>query len=342
MKVTRPTNLGIGLQKFFHDYLPKLRGLSPRTTQSYRDSIVLLLKFLATHQSKTVDHLDLDDLTAETITQFLNDLESQRNNSISTRNARLAGAMHTLTRFLAGLHPQNMAALQAILNLPFKRGTTSVPIEYVEENEVQALLASIDRRTISGRRDYALFALMFNIGARVQEIIDLRFLDLRLEPPCQVRLSGKGNKVRICPIWPQTARLLRDLRDEAHAGEKSDSPVFVNRHGGRLTRFGVRYLLRKHIKAACRDIPILESKRIHPHSLRHSTAVHLLKAGVDFATISHWLGHASLDTTMRYARSDLDLKRQALSQVFPEVLGVSSRRKDPLPEASLFEWLRGL
>jgi site-specific recombinase XerD len=193
---------------------------------------------------------------------------------------------------------------------------------YLEKTEIEALLAGIDRSSLSGQRDYAMFSLMFNTGARVQEILNLRVCDLRLASPCQVRLAGKGNKTRICPIWPRTAQLLRDLIQKQHASVENpaNQPVFVNERGVAMTRFGVRYLLRKYVAASTAAAPTLAGKQIHPHSLRHTTAIHLLKAGVDFATISQWLGHASLNTTMRYARADIDLKRQALAQVFPEVL----------------------
>ncbi len=176
-----------------------------------------------------------------------------------------------------------------------------------------------------------MFSLMFNTGARVQEILNRRIRDVRLESPFQVRLASKGNKVRVCPIWPRTAQLVRDLIHKQHAGLEStaDHAVFLNERGAAMTRFGVRYLLQKYVAAAATAVPTLASKRIHPHSLRHTTAVHLLKAGVDFATISQWLGHSSLDTTMRYARADIDLKRQALAQVFP--MCWHPQRAAPLP-----------
>jgi site-specific recombinase XerD len=215
-----------------------------------------------------------------------------------------------------------MAALQQVLGIPFKRGARAAPIEYLEKTEIEILLAGIDRSTLSGQRDYAMFSLMFNTGARVQEILNLRVRDVRLESPFQVRLAGKGNKMRICPIWPRTAQLLKELIQKQHAGVESpaDQSIFLNERGAAMTRFGVRYLLQKYVAAGTTAAPTLAGKRIHPHSLRHTTAIHLLKAGVDFATISQWLGHASLNTTMRYARADIDLKRQALAQVFPEVL----------------------
>ena len=240
--------------------------------------------------------------------------------------------------------PEHMVTLQQILGIPFKRGERVTPIEYLDKPEIEALLNGIDRTTPSGRRDYAMFALMFNTGARVQEIVDLRARDVRLESPCQVRLLGKGNKVRTCPIWPRTAQLLKDLISRRHNGsdDAADQPIFVNERGSPLSRFGVRYLLQKHVATAARTVPSLATKSIHPHSLRHTTAIHLLKAGVDFATISQWLGHASLNTTMRYARADLDLKRQALAQVFPEVLAPPKGGAFVFRGEDITGWLRRL
>ena len=216
-----------------------------------------------------------------------------------------------------------------------------MPIESLEHDEVRALLDSIDRSHVPGRRDYALFALMFNTGARVQEILNLRPSDVRLEAPAQVRLRGKGNKTRVCPIWAATAQLLRPL---CIAAAKSSDPIplFVNQRGQPLTRFGVRYLLGRHLRSAVSRSSTLQGKSIHLHSIRHTTAIHLLKAGVDFASISQWLGHASLNTTMVYARSDLDLKRQALLQVFPDALSPPIAGKVAMGRVHIVEWLRRL
>jgi site-specific recombinase XerD len=150
---------------------------------------------------------------------------------------------------------------------------------------------------------------MFNTGARVQELLDLRLCDLRLQRPCEVRLQGKGNKVRVCPIWRQTAKLLQRLIDERVDSVDATAALFVNGRDAELTRFGVYDLLRKHLAAASVDVPERREKLTHPHSLRHTTAISLLKAGVDFPTISQWFGHASLSATMRYARADIDMKR---------------------------------
>lgn len=341
MKPHRPNTLGKALVRFFQEYLPNLRGMSSHTIHGYRDAVVLFLRFASEQTGRSVEDLDMADLNAEQVAAFLDFLERERRNGISTRNARLA-ALHCLAHFLAGEHPELLSQLQRVLGVPFKRGTTQHTVEYLEANEVKALLSQIDRSTRAGQRDYALFALMFNTGARVQEVLNLRRCDIRTEPPYQVRLLGKGGKVRTCPIWANTASLLRGLSQALPDTQDSQATLFRNERGGKLTRFGVGYLLRKYVAGAATTVDTLRNKRIHPHSVRHSTAVALLKAGVDFATISQWLGHASLNTTMVYARADLDLKRQALTQVFPDVLGASVPGQLKHGSADLLGWLRRL
>ncbi len=343
MSRSTPTALGRDLMTFFEDFLPAQRGLSPHTIRSYRDALLLLLRFSARDLRRTVDRLDVPDLTVERITRFLAALETERGNGIATRNARL-GAIHVFARYLAAQRPEHLGTLQRIIGMPFKRGAIEAPIEYLERAELDALLKSIDRATPLGRRDYALFAFMFNTGARVQEVLDLRIADVRLEAPPQVRLLGKGRKTRICPLWPATARLLRALIAERDArGAEAASPlVFTNARGRPLTRYGVRYLLRRYVQKASQVAPSLKTKRLHPHSIRHSTAVALLKSGVDFATISQWLGHAGLNTTMRYARADLDLKRRALAQAFPDAVAPPPGGRLLLTGVDLAGWLRRL
>ena len=343
MNNRRSSELGRMVRRFFEEYLPHLRGLSTHTIRSYRDALVLFLRFASSDAGRPIEQLGIADLDRECVMRFLAYLEAVRQNSIATRNARLA-ALHTFARFLATERPEHLAMLQAILGIPFKRGAREIPIEYFETTEMAALLQSIDRTTPGGRRDYALFALLFNTGARVQEILDLRVCDVRLDPPHQVRLRGKANRLRMCPIWPSTAQQLRALIDsEISKGEEDPATaiVFRNQRGGPLTRFGVRYRLQKHLAAGAAVAPTLSGKRLHPHSLRHTTAVQLLKADVDFATISQWLGHASVNTTMRYARADIDLKRAALSQVFPEALS-PPKSTHAIDSTDITGWLRTL
>jgi site-specific recombinase XerD len=341
MKAPAPTDLGRDLVHFFEEYLAGQRGMSTNSIRSYRDALLLLLRFAARDADRRVDQLQVSDFTADRIARFLQFLERDRKNAIVTRNARL-GAIHVFARFLAGQRPEYLGSLQRVISLPFKRGAREAPVEYLDANEIDALLKSIDRTHPAGRRDYTLLALMFNTGGRVQEILDLRRKDVRLESPYQVRLCGKGNKVRFCPIWPAVANLVRGLIAETAStgSDPAETMLFTNARGRPLTRFGARYILRKHVAAATRMAPTLQDKDVHPHSLRHSTAIALLKSGVDFATISQWLGHASLNTTMRYARSDIDLKRQALSQVFPEALAPPRGGGLRVDGSDLVGWLR--
>jgi len=327
-----PNALAGALRKFFGDHLPTIRGVSPHTIRSYRDGFALLLRFLATATGRPVATLDMPDVTVDHIVAFLQHVEQDRGVSATTRNVRLA-AIHTFARFLAAQEPVYLDQAQRILAIPFKRARPR-PIAYFEYEDIAAVLASVDRSTRAGRRDYTLLAAMFNTGARVQEILDIRAGDLQLTKPYQVRLMGKGRKVRWCPLWPQTAQLLRsDLR--------SDAAVFVNQRGLPLTRFGVRFILAKHLRHAAQQQPSLATKRFHPHSLRHSTAVHLLKSGVDLPTIAHWLGHASVNTTNRYVTVDLELKRKALARAAP-VGSSRSSRASWRQNASVLEWLEAL
>jgi len=334
-----PNALACTLRKFFGDHLPAIRGVSPHTIRSYRDSMALLLRFLATTTARPVATLDVPDLTVEHVVAFLHHVEQHRGVTATTRNVRLA-AIHSFARFLAAQEPVYLDQAQRLLAIPFKRARPR-PIAYLEYEEIAAVLASVDRSTRAGRRDYTLLAAMFNTGARVQEILDLRASDLQLTKPHQVRLVGKGRKVRWCPLWPQTAQLLRAWCIERQLDLRSEAPVFVNQRGLPLTRFGVRFILAKRLRQAAQHQPSLATKRFHPHSLRHSTAIHLLKSGVDLPTIAHWLGHASVNTTNRYVTVDLELKRKALARAAP----LGTTRSSPAPwrrDASVLEWLEAL
>jgi len=313
MKRQPPNLLGTVLRDYFMDHLPRVRGLSPHTSQSYRDSLVLLLRFLSARSQRAVAELDLKDLDPPGILAFLSSLERERKNGAATRNVRLS-ALHALFRFVASRNPEYLDLAQRVRGIPFKRAPERA-IDYLEREEVDAILKAIDRTTSLGSRDYALLATMFNTGARVQEIADLRACDLQRTKPFQVRLFGKGRKERYCPLWPQTAAVLRAFCRERNLDLRSETRVFLNHRGEPLTRFGIRYILARRLDRASQITPHLRRKRLHPHSMRHSTAIALLKSGVALSTISHYLGHASLNTTNRYAKVDLDMKRRAIARV---------------------------
>jgi site-specific recombinase XerD len=315
MKKKLPNLLGAIVCDYFTDHLPRVRGTSPHTIHSYRDSIVLLLRFLSASSKRTVAELDLKDLPPHGILAFLSYLEKERKNGVAIGNVRLS-AIHALFRFVASRNPEHLELAQRVLGIPFKRASQRV-IDYLEREEIESILKTIDRTTRQGTRDYALLAIMFNTGGRVQEIVDLRACDFQLTKPFQVRLFGKGRKERYCPLWSQTAAVLRAFCKEWNLDLRSEARIFLNHRGEPLTRFGVRYILAQRLCHACREIPNLRKKRLHPHSMRHSTAIALLKSGVDLSTISHYLGHSSPATTNRYAKLDLEMKRKAIARVKP-------------------------
>jgi integrase/recombinase XerD len=332
-----PNRLASSLRNYFADHLPRLRGMSPHTVHSYRDTVVLLLRFISSTRKVEVCDLDVADLQPDRILAFLAHLEKDRGNSATTRNVRLA-AIHAFFRYVGAQHPDHLEQAQRVLGVPFKRTDQRV-IEYLDRTEIETVLAGIDRKTADGRRDYALLATMFNTGARVQEVIDLRANDLQLARPYQLRLFGKGRKERYCPLWPQTAQVLMAMCDERSIDLRSDARVFLNHRGTRLTRFGVRYILAKHIDRVRPAVTSLARKRLHPHSMRHSTAVALLKSGVDLSTISQWLGHTSPTTTSRYAILDLDMKRDAINRVKPIA---ASRKTGWRASETVLQWLENL
>jgi integrase/recombinase XerD len=338
MKTQPSTVLAHELRDFFSTHLPLVRGLSPKTVGSYRDTFVLLLRFLSKRHACAIVNLDLAHLGTEDLIAFLDDLERERGNCIATRNARLA-AIHSFARFIATRLPEQVERCQGLLTIPTKRAPIR-PVEHLEPDEIRAMIAAVDCRKPAGRRDLALLLTLFNTGARVQELLDIRLADLHLEGPCQVRLHGKGRKERVCPLWVETVEALQALLSQIN-GADPNPPIFRNCRGETLTRFGVRYLLCGYAERARTAAPRIAQKRIHPHTYRHSAAVYLLQSGVDIVTISHWLGHACIATTNRYAVSDLETKRKALERAGPIEKGneaVASWRKD----ASILEWLEGL
>jgi len=338
VKKKKSNELGIALRGFFCDYLPQMKGMSLHTVHSYRDSLKLLFLFLS-RDNGSVDTLCFDELAVNRIEAFLNHLETQRHNSTGTRNVRLS-AVHSFFRYVATTFPEYLYLSQQILGIPFKRMRTRA-IEYLEFEELETLLDRVDRSKPDGRRDYALLTLMFNTGARVQEVIDLKATDLQLSSPFSVHIFGKGRKERICPIWAKTARVLHEYVEERGIDPRKPVTIFTNHLGTPLTRFGVRYILAKYVRKAAETNPALKVKRLHPHSIRHSTAVHLLKSGVDLANIASWLGHVSTNTTNKYATIDLDMKREAIAKAAPphaESVPNSSWRKN----RDILAWLESL
>src|ERR1700687_2996346 len=317
--------LGAHLHAFFHDYLGAQRQVSPHTTMSYRDGLKLLLAFVGKHRGKAVTDLALGDLTAEVVLAFLDHLERERKNAIATRNVRLA-ALHVFFRFVGPRDPTSLAQCQRILGIPLKHAPRP-EVDYLERDELAALFKPVNRSTPAGRRDHTLLCFGYQTGTRVHEILGVRACDLQLDPPLQVRIWGKGQKERFLPLWPQTAALLRALLEERNIDPRSPSPVFVNLRGQPLTRWGVRHILGKYVSAASAAGSTIAKKRVHPHTVRHTTAVHMLQAGVDPNAIRDVLGHSSSATTWRYARINMEMKRKAIESCAPE----ESRPRPPMP-----------
>ncbi len=325
------------IRRFLQDHLTLQKGCSRHTVLSYRDTIKLLLAFAAARKKTSVSRLTLADLTPDLVVAFLNHLEKVRGNSASTRNIRLA-CVRSFFRFIADREPLAFEQCRRILVIPFKRASRST-VEHLDREEMGAILEAPDCSSPNGRRDRALFSFMYNTGARVQEVLDLQANAIQLERPYQARILGKGGRERLCPLWPHTVKLLRSLLAQRGLDARANVPIFVNRRGQPLTRSGVRYLLAKYVRiAAERCASLKQKRRIHPHVIRHTTATHLLRAGVDINTIRAWLGHVNLETTNRYAELDLDTKRKVLKQYLPIGKAGGTWKRN----GKLLEWLESL
>jgi site-specific recombinase XerD len=309
------------LQDFFRVHLVARRNLSQHTVRAYRDTLVLLLRFAAARTGHSVTALELTCLDPPTVFAFLEHLEVTRSNGIRTRNARLA-AIHSFFRYVAAEEPAAAALCQAILGIPFKRGTQSA-VTCLAREEIGYLLDAPDCSQPDGRRDAGLLWFLYNTGARAQEVVDVRLSAVRFCAPAQVRLQGKGRKERLCPLWAETVERLRHMLRDRQADENTDEPLFLNAAGRPLTRFGLRFIVQRCVTRAAVSHPELASKSISPHTFRHTTALHLLQSGVELNVVRAWLGHASIDTTHAYVEIDMEMKRAALAATAPQADRVS-------------------
>jgi integrase/recombinase XerD len=303
--------LGPWVRRFLMEHLPDDRNLSRNTQQSYRDALRLLIVFAAGTVRKKADRLLLADIDADLVRVFLRHLEEERGCTISTRNQRLA-ACHAFAAFVGQRSPEDLGWSAQLRSVEFKR-TTRVAVGYLDKHEIDALLAAPDRTTKAGHRDHVLLLFLYNSGARADEAAQLEIGDMTLcgtsnGALSSVSLKGKGNKVRLCPLWASTVVALRELT----RGRENHERVFLSRTSKPLTRFGVHDIVTRHARTARASVPEMLKKKIGPHTIRHTTATHLLRAGVDINTIRAWLGHVSLDTTNVYAETDLDMKAKAL------------------------------
>jgi integrase/recombinase XerD len=331
-----PSALGFSvlLQDFFCQYLMNQRNVSPRTIAAYRDTFRLLLQFLDQHRAKPPATLVLADLDAPCILAFLDHLEKDRKNAIRSRNARLA-AIRSFLRYVGAKDPTSLSGVQRVLAIPMKRFERPL-LGFLSRQEIQAVLDAPDTSSFSGRRDRVLFTLLYNAGARVSEVAALRVADVSLDESASVRIQGKGRKERSVPLWKTTARELKQWLKGI--GHQPDAPLLPNAAGKPMSRSGIAYRLKEAVRIASRRQPTLKGRRVSPHTLRHTTAMHLLQSGVDITVIALWLGHESPSTTHMYVESDLALKERALGKL-QEPLGRRSRYK---ASNKLLQFLEGL
>lgn len=334
----KPTTLSVHVSRFLSHYLGGQRDLSPNTIKAYRDVFVLLLRYCRDEKGFVIERLELQHIDAALICDFLDYLQSERHCSVRTVNQRLA-VVHAFFRYLQVEEPEQLLQCQRILAIPLRRFVRK-EVGYLSKDYLAALLEQPDVRRPAGRRDAVLLSLLYDTGARVQEIINMTAGDVRLETPAQVRILGKGRKVRVVPLMENTVCLLRQYIDENTLAlpEQYDRPLFRNMQGNPFTRAGVNYILQKYVKTAQESRSAFKQK-VTPHTLRHTKAMHLVEAGVSLDIVRDFLGHADIKTTELYARANLQMKRAAIEKISPTpVPDVSSWKENK----TLLEWLQRL
>jgi site-specific recombinase XerD len=309
------------------------------TIRSYRDVIKMLFNFAAKYVNKTVPKLLVDDVNEEVVLKFLTYLEKTRNNSIQTRNHRCA-LLRKFFEYISYHEPLCSEVCGKIMDIPVKRGAVEPEICYLEKEEIAAIFNTIDTKTLIGRRDYAILLFMYNSGARVQETSDLVLSWLSLEKPYKVQITGKGRKSRTCPLWKDTIEILKRIINERAELMNDCEHIFLNRMGKQLSRFGISNIIAKYATKAALRMPSLKSKKITPHTIRHTTAMHLLQSGVEINVIRSWLGHAQLITTHRYAQIDLAMKKKALESC--EIKKGRSSTGRWHSDSNILRWLESL
>jgi integrase/recombinase XerD len=327
------TTLGPWIRRFLLEHLVGERNLAVNTRHSYRDTMCQLLPFVSARMHKAVDRLAVVDVSSKRVREFLGDVETSRGCGVATRNQRLA-AIHALARFIGEHSPEHIAWSGQVRCIPYKKGTHAT-VPYLDKAEMDALLACPNRSTQQGRREYALLLFLYNTGARASEAAELTIHDLHLDH-ASVDILGKGRKRRQCPLWPKTVAELCALVVDRLPQEH----VFLNRCGQPMTRFGIHTLVERTAAKVQTTMPTLADKRVSPHSIRHSTATHLLSSGADINTVRGWLGHASLETTNVYAEINLEGKARALAKC--EVTGGPAPTKRWRADPDVMQFLRSL
>ncbi len=321
------------IKRFLSHYLPVQKGVSTNTVLAYRDTIKLLVCYAADTLRKPADRLLVDDIAENVVVDFLDHLEQNRGCCARTRNVRLA-AIRSLFAFIGREEPELLEQCRRIRTIPLKR-THHKTIGYLEENEMRSIFKAIDINTRTGIRDRALLLLLYNTGARVSEIVALKISDLSLDDAGQVHLLGKGNKHRNCPLWPETVAAIQAYMKKRIPKEAECRTLFLNANSVPITRFGIRHILKKYAATAADFCPSMKTKIINPHTVRHATAMHLLRSGNDINMVSYWLGHADLNTTHIYIEIDMEMKRKMLEKTNSPKM----KKKAPWHKPEVIQWL---
>ena len=332
----KPTDFAKYLTEFLAVYLPEQKNVSKNTIRSYRDTFKLLINYSQEVKGNPVEKITLNVLSSKWIVDFLEWLESDRKCSISTRNQRLA-AIHSFFRYVQAEEPAGICHFQKITSIPIKK-TKKTVVGYLTTDAIKLLLEQPDKHTPKGRRDLTLISVLYDSGARVQELVDIKVCDVTLQVPAVITLTGKGNKSRRVPLMKNTAALLQNylLENKLDKPWKNESPLFTNNQHHKLTKEGVTHIIAKYVEAA-RQTSTLLPEKVNNHMLRHSKAMHLLQAGVNLIYIRDFLGHVDLRTTEIYARADTEMKRKAMENVYPDLM--DSNLPDWSKDQALLSWL---
>lgn len=335
----KPTDFARHLTDFFTVWLTTQKNASRNTICSYRDTFKLILRYCQDIKGIPAEKVTMTTLTYELITGFLQWLEVERNSSISTRNQRLA-AIHSFFRYVQTEEPSGLLQFQKVISIPVKKGRQPV-VEYLSPEAIKLLLEQPDKYCPKGRRDLTLMSILYDTGARVQELIDIKIGDVYLFPSALISLTGKGNKTRRVPIMKNTAALVEKYLAENNLSVKwkQQYPLFTNRQHNQLTKEGVAYIITKYAKIARTKSPEIPAK-VRVHNFRHSKAMHLLQAGVNLIYIRDFLGHTDVKTTEIYAKADSETKRKAIENAYPEL--IDGNLPDWKKDQSLLSWLSEL
>lgn len=320
-------------------YLPSQKNVSKNTIQSYRDTFKLLIKYCQETKNIKAERITLDFLSSKLLIGFLEWLEKDRKCSISTRNQRLS-AIHSFFRYVQAEEPSGLFHFQKVIAIPAKKVRKTV-VEHLTPEAMKILLEQPERGCLKGRRDLTLLSVLYDTGARVQELIDIKVRDVILESPAVIILNGKGNKTRRVPLMKNTVSLLERyiVENKLDKPWKNDYPLFINNQKNKLTKEGIAYIISKYVEIARKTSTIVPSK-VKPHMFRHSKAMHLLQAGVNLIYIRDFLGHVDLKTTEIYARTDTETKRKAVENVYPDL--IDSNLPDWSKDQELLTWLSEL